>query len=227
MHRKLMIVALVLVSFSALTTAQSPPDFCDTVRYMMAREITPYDLGVGGGIIDPDVPFEGEFSDEYYADTWSFSAFRPRNDVGTPQEGLFTTTIDSISSELNLEVALFTGMENVPDLEGRELFQPIAAGQALAFPITRDAAYTLIVRRQDVRNQTPGSYRINSSFPQGDPINVQNPRNNTTNTQLEKPPVLVNGHVLIQGGQHTRHLTTRVRHQRRNTNEQCDTTAVW
>ena len=95
MLRKLIILAFILSSATLVTDGQSDDAFCDTVRYMMAQEITPYDLSLGGGIIEPDVPFSGSFSDQYYADTWTFQAFRPRNDFGVAQTDTFSAVFDA------------------------------------------------------------------------------------------------------------------------------------
>ena len=105
-----------------------------------------------------------------------------------------------ISSGLNLEVALFNGMESVPNADGSRAFQPVSAGEAIEYPLTRDTIYTLVVRRSDIRVQTPGTYQASATFSPGEKITIPNKRNNTTNQPLEQPPELVAGRTHIQVG---------------------------
>jgi hypothetical protein len=76
---------LWLVFFAALTvmgqseSADAPAEFCEEARFLMAREITPYDLTLGGGVIQPAETVSADWTDDYYADTWSFNVILNRN----------------------------------------------------------------------------------------------------------------------------------------------------
>lgn len=178
--------------------AQDETSACDVVRYLMERQITPYDLTLGGGILHPGVSQRSTFSTNYYADTWSLNVLRRRNAIGLVEdEGLRITFADAT---VPLEFAVFNGMDRIPEMDGRSGYRAVEAGTTYTYRLPRDGIYTVVVRRQDVRQTSAGRYSIAAAYNAGDEITVPNLRNNTTRRMLDTPPSLVQGRTVIPAG---------------------------
>jgi YD repeat-containing protein len=198
-------LAVALVAPVSQTRGQENsayPD-CDAVRYLMDAEITPYDLGLGGGLIQPDGRQAGVFAADHYADTWSFNVLLPRNIGGFALPDVATLAFDQIDPALDLEFALFAGMSPLaPEMPAGEsaaagIYRPVQTGQIYTFRLARDGAHTLVVRRARLTEQSTGEYAFTASFPGGGGIFVENLRDNTTNRPLIEPPELAAGREII------------------------------
>jgi YD repeat-containing protein len=189
--------------FIAHGQAQPAPDVCDTVRYLMEREITPYDLEMGGGVIQPGQSQQGTFGTDYYADTWSFNVVLPRNLGGFAIPDVLTVSFETVAPDLDLEIAVFSRMRPV-DVESHAGdadsagYVRITGGERYSYRLTRDGAHTLIVRRANVADQSPGDYTFTADFAGGGAITLDNLRDNTTNRLLALPPTLADGREIIQ-----------------------------
>lgn len=192
--------AVVSNDFARAQTNQITFDTCDSVRYLMQRGITPYDLTLGGGEITPGQAITGAFDDDYYADTWSFNVLLPRTEGGFIQPDTLTLAFEQVTPGLALEFALFSGMRPVAEISNAEntAYLPITQSATYRFQLTRDGAHTLVIRRPDIVEQTPGEYTFSADFPGDGLIILNNLRDNSTNTLLPDPPILNDGREIIQ-----------------------------
>ncbi|MEO0563827.1 MAG: hypothetical protein AAF125_17110, partial [Chloroflexota bacterium] len=125
---------------------------CEAVRFLMARDATPYDLSVGGGVLVSDMPVQGAFDGAYYADFWTFEGVRPRDEFEAVQPFPVTFTFDGVSGEL--EFALYKGMIRLSE------FAPLNTTQ---FNIERDGLFTIVVRRPQINATDAASYTLTVS----------------------------------------------------------------
>lgn len=54
----LVILALLADDITAQTASAAVPSVCNDVRYLMANDLTPYDLQNSGSILQPNTPLE-------------------------------------------------------------------------------------------------------------------------------------------------------------------------
>jgi hypothetical protein len=103
-------VLTIMMATADLFALQGPEEggTCDTIRYLMAEDTTPYDLELGGGIIQPGQAQVTTVTDDHYADIWSFLVERPKNSVASHKTSWVDHRVSSVSLELNLEMRLFT-----------------------------------------------------------------------------------------------------------------------
>lgn len=176
--------------------AQSSLGSCEPIQYLMDAEITPYDAGITGGIIENNLEQTGGLASDQYLNTWVFRSTRPLSETGLSLPG--TIVIQFSDVEIPLEFRLFYGMEPVANQNGNSNYLPVLNNTTSIFPLTGEGLYTLIVRRTAILDQTPGSYRVIAGFPTTEaPITLNNLRNNTTGSTHNPPPILENGHTLI------------------------------
>lgn len=207
--RSLSLVLILLTTifmadqFVARTPAQAqvtPEAVCRDVRFLMERNITPYDLGVGGGVLLPEQVLSKTFTESHYADTWAANIARDRNAAGFPLPARFEVTVSIDDADLGLEMAVFRGMAPVGDEEGQAGFQPVVSGELVSYPVFSDGAFTVVIRRQDFTNTTTGEYTVSAIFPGGESIQPGLLRDNSTGGFQSQPPTLVDGQEIITIG---------------------------
>lgn len=185
----ILLTALALISPQSQITPGD--DTCQSVRTLMVEGITPYDRPLGGGTIAPQQMIGREIPADVYADSWSFTVTRPQNDSGTPVDSAVVVLFDSVTIDLNLEANLFAGMDAVGP------YVPVTVGTELRFPLLRDGAHTLIVRRTDPVDRAGGRYAFRADFPGTAEVDRFALRDNTTGLSQVAPPALVDGRMLI------------------------------
>ncbi|GAB4518049.1 MAG: hypothetical protein OHK0046_25300 [Anaerolineae bacterium] len=191
----------LLAVFQSITTvsAQAPTtNDCDIVRYLMDNQITPYDLTLGGGVLEPGQQVTQAVTNGYYADTWTFNTTRAVNQVGNSVADTFSVTFDRVSTTLNLEIGMFSGLTEIRNAAGNTDYQTVVAGETYNYSLDSAGVYTFVVRRSDVSNQDAGVYAFTPQFT-GDPNPITLPvlRDDTTSGQLATQPTLVDGKTLI------------------------------
>lgn len=144
------LVFTAITVFTMITVFAQPEatDTCEAVRYLMANNITPYDMDMGGGRMGDNIPVRGEMPANHYADFWSFTVTQ-ENASGTRTPVITTIQFEDASD--GLEFALFKGM--LPELE----FMPLADTE---FTFDRDDTYTIVVRRTDLLDTLSIEYTL-------------------------------------------------------------------
>lgn len=150
------------VWFTPRAQAQSV-DACADVRFLMANNLTPTQLLVGGGTLGANQATSGQIASGDSGDVWVFSVTGATNS---------TTASFSFAppADVPLEFAVFRGME----ILSGDGYQPIVVGENYSVPTTRDGVYTLVVQMASLAQQAtlsaPASYSVTANFPSaGDP----------------------------------------------------------
>jgi YD repeat-containing protein len=184
----------VLVALAAAhqpVTAQETAEPCEDVRYLMARDSTPYDFLGAGGVLSPDVPNDVPFGRDVYAHFYAMRVERGLDRFGNRINANFVLTFSSLTPGLSLEFALFRGMEQVSP------FQAVTDGSS-NISLSRDGVYTLILRRVNIRDvEVEGLVTVRASYPGDTEVNVPNLPDASTRLLLVDPPVLQSGLTLI------------------------------
>jgi YD repeat-containing protein len=182
----LVVVMMLGVGVGVPASAQSRGiGACDNVSYLMSRNITPYDMVLSGGVLSSGAPQNGTLGAGAYADFWSFSLTRPRNQNNVLQELPVTIRFSNVSGA-DLEFALFNGLFAVIN------YQPVANGDVAYRPTAETGAYTLVVRKVNLADESPGNYSVTvTSDGMGSPnLSI---RDETTNRDFFPAPELSNG----------------------------------
>lgn len=133
------------------TLAQSTQDACTDVEYLLQRDITPYDLRLGGGVLSDSAT--GSIPAEHYADFWSFNIERAVDEVSGITLNTQLTLRFSDVTGTPLEFALYRGMNELLP------FTPVEDG-AVDILLRQNGAYTLVVRRVHIADANSGSYAV-------------------------------------------------------------------
>ena len=121
-------------------------DDCDNLNYLLARDITPYDLTLGGGALTEQI--STEIAQDEYADFWSFTLERDVDSVSNiTLNTQFQITFNDVSGA-PLEFAVYRGMVQL------EPFQPVTE-TTVDYLLRQDGAYTIVVRRVNVAAHYP------------------------------------------------------------------------
>lgn len=130
-------------------------DVCTDVRYLMTRDITPYDMALGGGNLQAGQNVQSTIAATGYADFWSFGVQRPvnANQVAQPVNILLNMTTSSGA----VEYAIYSGMK---------LEMPFQVEPTANMTFTRDGVFTVVVRRINLADETPSSYSLTLNTPQ-------------------------------------------------------------
>ena len=190
-----MVLSQPSVRLQAQDAAQD--DFCSDVRYMMNREITPYDLNFGGGILQPSEAKTSTLAVDTLGDTWSFQIERPTDSNGRIQNAPLNLRFDVIN-DLTLEFGLFKGLDPIEYSAG-VIYQPITQGESYSYILAESAIYTLIVRRVHIADvENSGDYRFTADFTGGgDLAPTQNLRDDSAGGALATQPQIINGREVI------------------------------
>ena len=195
MRRFLAFIFLVLIIHPAVNIqAQQSSSICPSLQSLLTNQTTPYDLGVSGGVLQPNESQTATL--EGYAHVWSFNFARERNTADAPIETPIIITLDSAESD-NLEIALFNGMGQPADINGISGYRPIIAGETHTYIINQDGFFSLVIRRQDLTNTSPVTYRFTPSFSGGGEINLPTLRDETLSVPQSAPPQLQSGMSII------------------------------
>ena len=195
MWRKISLLSMIFFFIVNYALAVSPVsaqsdtfDVCDNVTYLMERNITPYDMSLSGGVIASGSAENGTLGAGAYADFWSFTLTRPRNQNNVLQELPITINFTNVSGS-PLEFALFYGV--IPALD----YQPVSDGTISYTPSAETATYTLVVRKVNLADETAGNYAVTlSANPNtGMTAPVLSVRDETTNQNFSPAPALSNG----------------------------------
>jgi YD repeat-containing protein len=182
------IISLLLFIATAPALAQAGDGSfgaCDNVTYLMERNITPYDMSLSGGTLRSNSTENGTLGAGAYADFWSFSLTRPRNQNNILQDLPTTIRFTNVSGA-GLEFALFNGI--IAEID----YQPLLEGEIPYSPSAETAAYTIVVRKINLADESAGNYAITVvSDGMGDPI--LSVRDETTNRDIAPAPALSNG----------------------------------
>ena len=168
----------------ALAQANSA-DVCANVSYLMARDITPYDMALSGGILRNGSVENSSLGAGAYADFWSFTLTRPRNQNNIVQDLPVTIRFTNVSG-VALEFALFNGLFAVID------YQPVTNGDIPYSPTAETGAYTLVVRKVNLADEGTGNYGV-AVLSDGLGAPVLSVRDETTNRDISPAPEISNG----------------------------------
>lgn len=189
-----MMLSAISVSGQIINTPGTSPEVCRELRFLMDRTISPYDLGVGGGILNVGGVTTGSISDAWYADLWSFNFTKENN-----QNDTLTLRFRASTNTIPLEFALFLGMDRVSLGNGQSDYQSTDIGE-MTIPLQRDGIYTLVVRRASLTevDGSSGTYTINSSLDSGRQYATlieprTDVRDETNNRSVNPPPVIPEG----------------------------------
>jgi len=145
------IVLILLLLNPMPAQAQPPADTCADLEYLLQRDITPYDLSLGGGALLSSA--SGTIPVGHYADFWSFNIERAVDEVS----GItLNTQLNLRFSDVTgtpLEFALYRGMNELL------AFTPVEDG-AVDILLRQNGAYTLVVRRVHIADANSGSYAV-------------------------------------------------------------------
>jgi len=154
----IIVLLWVWVLPGAAQEESAPAATCDELVYLMEREITPYDLGLGGGSLSGTA--NGSLSSESYADFWSFNLTRETNANNVKLDANLTLTFGNVSGS-PLEFALFRGMNQL------QPYAPVS-NQAVRFDgLKLEGAYTVVVRRTSFLDPAAGSYSLSAAASPG------------------------------------------------------------
>lgn len=158
-----LLVVTVLFQSLHVVAAQTttPIDDCADIRWLMQRDQTPYDLRLGGGFLQINQTVSSQLDTESWGDYWAFAITLPKDDFGNTVDTTVTFQFNNIAASLAIEAALFKGMENVPQANGKTSYQPVGInGASFSFTLSQDGQYTLAVQRQHVANPDNGTYDL-------------------------------------------------------------------
>jgi len=195
MRRTITLVSiLVVVLATSLFTLISPThaqdasgttSACENVTYLMERNITPYDMSLSGGILRSGGAESGTLGAGAYADFWSFTLTRPRNQNNIIQDLPVTISFSNVSGS-PLEFALYNGLFPAVD------YQPLVVGDFPFSPSAETSAYTLVVRKVNLSDESAGNYTLTvTSDGMGTPSLAL--RNEETNLDFSPAPEVSNG----------------------------------
>ncbi|MBC8171310.1 MAG: RHS repeat protein, partial [Anaerolineae bacterium] len=193
--RILPVILLVCLWTTTIQTAvqaqeSTPLAVCDDVRYLMARDATPYDLNAPGATLAADEPTTVQFNADVYSQFYAIKVVLPRDAFNNPVASAdIQLTFANVPENLNLEFAIFRNMVNLRD------YAPLIDG-TYSLTVRLDAVYTLAIRRQSLYPEvmaTAGDFSLTASYPGDTDIVVSNLRDNSTGSLLLQPPVLVDG----------------------------------
>lgn len=144
MHRRhltLIFFAIIITMFQPILTSAQTSDTatCEAVRVLMANNMTPYDMDLGGGGMGDNIPVFGEMPANHYADFWSFTV------TDTP----ISTILAFDDASEGMEFAIFRGMERIFD------YTPLVNTR---FTFENADTYTVIVRRINILDDAPLQY---------------------------------------------------------------------
>ncbi|RMG69513.1 MAG: hypothetical protein D6711_19225 [Chloroflexi bacterium] len=185
------IILLITCFFSAFTYAQNEEHSigsCNALQNLIANEQIPYDLGIGGGVIPPNIQQSVTLAG--YADVWTFNFMRERSTAGAPIETPITI---SFTSGQGLEMALFAGMEQPADVNGISGYRPLSTTEPFTYLVNRDGFFSLVVRRQNLIDPQPIDYSFTASFISGGNVVLSALRDETTSRPQDNPPELQGG----------------------------------
>jgi YD repeat-containing protein len=168
-----------------------PDESCVGVRYLVERELTPYQMLGAGGVLSQSTNQTVNFNTGTYAQFFAFNVVRQQNAAGTPINAAVSIVFSSISPELALEYALYRGME---------VIQPYTTLNETPFTTTlnRNGYYTLMIRRTRVEDSdTAGSLIINATYPGNTEVIQQNLPDSATRLLMAEPPQIQNGVTVI------------------------------
>ncbi|MCL4253820.1 MAG: hypothetical protein KJ043_08580, partial [Anaerolineae bacterium] len=194
MWKKITVVSILAVMLIVGMTwqAQQPvlaqannADVCANVTYLMDRNITPYDMSLAGGVLSNGDTENGTLGAGAFADFWSFSLTRPRNQNNIVQDLPVTIRFTNVSG-VPLEFALFNGLFAVIE------YQPVVNGDIPYSPTAETGAYTLVVRKVNLADESTGSYGV-TVLSDGIGAPVLAVRDETTNRDFFPAPEISNG----------------------------------
>ncbi|HEX2622552.1 MAG TPA: DUF6531 domain-containing protein, partial [Phototrophicaceae bacterium] len=163
---------------------------CDDVRYLMARDATPYDLNPTGTTVSDNTPIVVRFDPDVYSQFYTINVIRPDDIFGNPVASSdIVLNFSGVPDDLHLEFAIFRGMENLLD------YAPVTDGKHV-LTVRRDAVYTLVIRRQSIyptMMAASGSFTLTANFPGNPDIKISNLRDDSTGSLLLQTPSLVKG----------------------------------
>ena len=200
----LLIVAIYLLMMTSVLSLNGQEiniptvtqNVCPDLQFLMDRTVSPYDLGVGGGTLNIGGTTTGSISNAWYADLWSFNFASQSN-----QTDILTLRFNSNSDAVQLEFALFLGMDKVSADNGQSEYQSTGDSET-SYSLRRDGIYTLVVRQAALSASTDedlnGTYSINASLSSGrqyatPPEPRTDVRDETTNRSVSPAPIIPAG----------------------------------
>lgn len=186
----LLIVAVLLPTpdSAAQTDQAQPADACSAVADQIAGRRLPFDTAPGGGLLQPDTPADATLAAGAPLDAWAMAVRLPRDAEATALPDAIRVRLES--SDFPAEIALYDGLEPVPDSDDNAAFRAITPGAERQFPVAEDGTYTLLLR--PIGPQA-GDYRLAASFPGGGEPVIADLRDATLGTQVAAPSQRVGG----------------------------------
>jgi YD repeat-containing protein len=171
--------------------AQPAEDPCAGTRYLIARDLTPYQMLGEGGRLSQATNQTVNFNAGTYAQFYAFNVIRQRNAAGSPINASVSVAFSNITPELTLEYALYRGMEVI------QSYTPLT-DEAFTTTLNRDGYYTLMIRRTRVQDSDiPGSLIVNATYPGNTDVVQENLPDSATRLLLAEPPRVENGVTVI------------------------------
>lgn len=175
------------------TLAQQPtepdasPSVCADVRYLMARDISPYDLldPTSAPVVAPNQTINRRFASGEYAHLYTLSITSPGTQI--------TLRAGDIDAALTLEYSLFRGLARLG-----AGYRPLIANTVATQTVNETGLYTLVIRRTAIRDSdTPGSYTFIASYSGESPPQAPPLRDESISGFLDPTPQLRNGQQII------------------------------
>ncbi len=179
----------------AVSSVAAQPDaadaLCADVRYLMQRNITPYDLNLDGGVLQPGELTERSLQAETYAAFFVMNVTRPVNEFGTVQDSELTVRFSNTAP--GLEFAVFRHMVLLDSGQGAS-YQAAANSTNARYTLTQNGIYTLVIRRAEVTTAEEAlSYTVGVDYPGGGTVIPDNIRDDSLSQLLAQPPQLSAG----------------------------------
>lgn len=195
---------------SGSVTAQSDVNVCDEVRFLMQTNSTPYEFGIGGGVLSLQQPANGSLDAQDYIDLWSFDLALPRDDAGRALPVNLTVQVSS-SNQADLEFTIFRGMHDLSPYQTTNSTITVEAAVTNKQEVDDRSTYTVAVRRTRMLENLPtATYTVNLttsggavSPPQAGIIRngqVNQPYSNTSYDNIRETITLPSGRVQTHTG---------------------------
>lgn len=205
----LVILCVASTRFTTPVDAQVAPGICDDVRTMIDRQIVPYELNTGGGVLETGEAESSILTPDKYADVWAVSVELLRSSDGTVLPNTIDVSINALSQGAAVEFAVFDGMDALDDSDGESGFRPGLIGQTRSFRVGVDGLYTIVVRHPSLVSMMDVTYQITATFDAGGAVTVPLLRDETINEVPENSAQLRGGLQQVRVNQMTAraHLT--------------------
>ncbi len=177
-------------TLSAQTDTIIPNADCEDVRFLMQKNITPYDLYTAGGVLLPATTVASTLSQADFGDVWALPLQHEVDSNNRPKGANIALSFSYVVGEFRF--AVFYGMRPLT------AYQPVESrNYTIELENDEDGFYTVVVvRSQLTGSNSIGSYSLEAAYPSNGNLTLE-ALSDESNKRNVFQPVLVDGKVEI------------------------------